>query len=406
MRTRASSSTDGRSNAPMRRSAGTWPLPPNHRCRGIHSAIAATALSMPEPYDGRTGLSRSDAARRRTGAARGSRAVRGRPRLSPGRTSSPTVMTSVDDASRSGTSQMPNQVLPSHLRCFASVRIGSLPRASVVGSIVVITQRSQVPLTRNRTSPSCTNGQPSSANGASGSPSMITFGRKRSMFSGGVDSSVQRSSWARDDSFASSSGAASASVIRSPGRPPRSGFTARTRGSGCQISRTGRPRRMPSQSFASDSAGRAVPCRDWPTATGSASSGTSTRSGSPPPSRSASSSPPSASTSAVSASRALASRAVTSSPSGSTTAHRRSPASPHGSTVAEPTSAPANDFTGYTRRRVTFMRVRYPHGQGPDRRMPRRGQPRDAASGHRPPSSVEQVAPMRAPSTRLGWPHR
>ena len=56
--------TDGRSNAPMRRSAGTWPLPPNHRCRGIHSAIAATALSMPEPYDGRTGLSRSDAARR------------------------------------------------------------------------------------------------------------------------------------------------------------------------------------------------------------------------------------------------------------------------------------------------------------------------------------------------------
>src|SRR6187431_440655 len=51
----------------MRRSAGTWPLPPNHRCRGIHSAIAATALSMPEPYDGRTGLSRSDAAQRRTG---------------------------------------------------------------------------------------------------------------------------------------------------------------------------------------------------------------------------------------------------------------------------------------------------------------------------------------------------
>lgn len=57
----------------------------------------------------------------------------------------PTVTSSPTDTLPvvSGTIRMPNHVLPAHLRWRASVRIGSLPCASVSGSIVVTTHRSQ-----------------------------------------------------------------------------------------------------------------------------------------------------------------------------------------------------------------------------------------------------------------------
>ncbi len=55
-----------------------------------------------------------------------------------GLTASPTQIVLVP----SGTSRVPNRVLRSHRRCRARVRIGSLPLARVIGSIVVMTQRS------------------------------------------------------------------------------------------------------------------------------------------------------------------------------------------------------------------------------------------------------------------------
>src|SRR5664280_3461637 len=62
-----------------------------------------------------------------------------------GSTASPTKIVPVP----SGTSRVPNHVLRSQRRCRAIIRIGSLPPASVVGSIVVITQRSHTIVVRN-----------------------------------------------------------------------------------------------------------------------------------------------------------------------------------------------------------------------------------------------------------------
>src|SRR6476620_9380125 len=48
-----------------------------------------------------------------------------------------------------GVRRMPNHVAPSHLRCRAKVRIGSLALSPVARSIVVMTQRSHTIVARN-----------------------------------------------------------------------------------------------------------------------------------------------------------------------------------------------------------------------------------------------------------------
>src|SRR5215207_4702931 len=82
----------------------------------------------------------------------------------------------------SGTRLTPNQTLPSHLRCRARVRIGSLPLTNVSGSIVVIAQRSQPLTARNAVVPITTCRQASSVKGTP--VSTTTLGRNRSITSG------------------------------------------------------------------------------------------------------------------------------------------------------------------------------------------------------------------------------
>src|SRR5918995_3254689 len=82
----------------------------------------------------------------------------------------------------SGTRLTPNQTLPSHLRCRARVRIGSLPLTNVSGSIVVMAQRSHPLTARNAVVPITTCRQSSSAKGTS--VSTTTLGRNRSITSG------------------------------------------------------------------------------------------------------------------------------------------------------------------------------------------------------------------------------
>ena len=165
----------------------------------------------------------------------------------------------------------------------------------------------------------------------------------------GVASSVHRSSWASDDSLASRSGATSASDTRSPGRPPCDGFTGRARGSGCHTSLAGRPSLAVSHASASAPAGSAVPWREWRhrDRLPRPRRGDPQRFVRPGRDRRARAALVDRGVDdAVSPSSSFASRAVIGSPSGSTTAQRRSPASPHGSTAAESTSTPANDLTG------------------------------------------------------------
>ena len=61
---------------------------------------------------------------------------------------------------------MPNHVAPSHRRCRASVRIGSLRVSSEPRSIVVMTHRSHTIVARKGTSPMRAPAQVSSANGS------------------------------------------------------------------------------------------------------------------------------------------------------------------------------------------------------------------------------------------------
>ncbi len=142
------------------------------------------------------------------------------------------------------------------------------------------------------------------------------------------------------------------SELRSPSAPPRSGRIGRCVSSSCHTSRSGRPTRSVSQPSAPGAGGSsACPAPRTPPARARRRGAAPTSSGSAP--GASSRTPPPSSGSARSPRRACSSRAVTLVPSGSTTAHRRSPRSPRASTTAASTLTPPSDLTGYAVSDVT-----------------------------------------------------
>ncbi len=206
----------------------------------------------------------------------------GRPQGPPDAlTSSPTRSRASAGTGKFGVSRMPNHVAPSHLRCRASVRIGSLPVRRVSRSIVVMTQRSQT-IVRGRPRPRC-GPRPSR-------PRRTARCRRRRRWAGS-----DRGRWVRATHHARCRrapvveaakggartsrriGAASAREFVSPSCPPRS----RPDGTERRVVLPHQPqlgaRPAPrSTRAASGSAGRAVSCPLWSTATGVASRGAAT----------------------------------------------------------------------------------------------------------------------------------
>ena len=250
-----------------------------------------------------------------------------------------------------GVSRMPNHVAPSHFRCRASVRIGSLPVRRSSRSIVVMTQRSHTIVVRNGTSPMRTDDQASSAKGSP--PATTTLGRNRRCAKGSRGSSPR------------SSGRLEHPVVEARQRRLRRDVDRR----GVGRASCGPPGRRPglagsggaSRRPATRAAADAPPVRS---ATGrrrdrrvercpdlrspparARRRGAASRRAGPRPAASSRTPPPS-SGSARSPRRACSSRAVTLVPAGSTTAHRRSPRSPRASTTAASTLTPPSDLTG------------------------------------------------------------
>ena len=256
----------------------------------------------------------------------------------------------------SGMIRTPNHVLPSHRRCRASVRIGSLPWDSVTGSIVVTTHLSQSSANLNGTPPMMRLRQSSSENGAM-SPSTTTLGLNLLMSIGWSpwSSAIHRSSCSSDADVVSSRGPVSARLSGSSPRPPWLSAIVRLLGSSCQARRTGSSSSRLNHAAAPSPASTIVGSRLKSTVSRAPPVGTGTWVEGWEVDESVR--PPLSSGVATTLSRTSCVVALSRRPSGVTTAQRRSCRRPASSTTAFATGTTAVALTGCNRIEPTFTRA-------------------------------------------------
>ena len=275
----------------------------------------------------------------------------------PATTGSPTRMVAPAASGSTGVSRMPNHVAPSHFRCRARVRIGSLPERRSTRSIVVMTQRSHTIVVRNGTSPMRTDDQASSANGSP--PATTTLGRNRraprdpgllTPLEGRLEHPVVEARQRRLRRDVDRRGVRQRVAVTLGAAQVGPDRAVRLVVLPHEPQRTPDPFGQPRSALGTGGSSAVLPREADRHRRGVA--GRPRRRAGPRPAASSRTPPPS-SGSARSPSRACSSRAVTLVPSGSTTAHRRSPRSPRASTTAASTLTPPSDLTGYAVSDVT-----------------------------------------------------